>query len=304
MSTAGAYRGVYPILYAFFDERGALAREAMRRQVEVCLGAGAHGLAILGIATEVGKLSEAERRQVLEWAAEDVAGRVPLAVTVYGNSVEQQRVFVRAAEEAGAQWVILQPPPVRGLPENEYVRFFGAVAESTSLTVGVQNAPEYLGDGRSNDGLNALRRHHGNFTVLKGEASAVGIRRVVEETAGELAVFNGRGGLELPDILRAGCAGMIPAPDTFDRQIRIFDLMARGSPEAEAEAEHLYAQALPATVFIMQSIETMLCYGKRIAAWRMGLGEVHDRAPALTPTDFGLACARRYAEALGPITTG
>ncbi len=297
----GIYRGVYPILYAFFDAGGELDRTLMRRQVEACLGAGAHGLAILGIATEVAKLSEAERHRVLEWAVEDVAGRVPLAVTVFGNSVAQQRAFVGAAERAGADWVILQPPPTRGLPEREYVRFFGAVAEGTALAVGIQNAPEYLGVGLSSEGLSTLCRNHPNVEVLKGEASAVGIRRVVEDTAGALAIFNGRGGLELPDILRAGCVGMIPAPDTFDRQIRIYELMASGAEEDAEEADRLYADTLPTIVFVMQSIEAMLCYGKRIAAWRMGIEAVHDRAPALEPTPFGLERARRYAERLGPL---
>ena len=50
----------------------------------------------------------------------------------------------------------------------------------------------------------------------------------------------------------------------------------------------------------MQSIETFLCYGKRVTARRLGLPEVHDRPPALPPTPFGLESATRYAAALGP----
>ena len=37
--------------------------------------------------------------------------------------------MARAAERLGAGWAILQPPPVAGLPETEYVRFLGAVAD-------------------------------------------------------------------------------------------------------------------------------------------------------------------------------
>jgi len=44
-----------------------------------------------------------------------------------------------------------------------------------------------------------------------------------------------------------------------------------------------------------------IAYGKRIAAWRMGLEVVHDRNPALLPTAFGLAVARRLARELGPM---
>ena len=109
-------------------------------------------------------------------------------------------------------------------------------------------------------------------------------------------VFNGRGGLELVDNLRAGCAGVIVAPDVVDLLAGVFEAMRMGR---DAEAEELYRRALPAIVFAMQSIDTLITYGKRIAAWRIGLDVVHDRAPTLAPTAFGLAVARRLSDALG-----
>ena len=106
--------------------------------------------------------------------------------------------MARAAERLGAGWVILQPPPVAGLPEIEYVRFLGAVADRVSLPVAVQNAPGYLGVSLSNAGLRELSRQHPNVCLLKGEGPAVVIRRLIEETQGAFRVLNGRGGLELP----------------------------------------------------------------------------------------------------------
>ena len=69
------FEGIYPILYAFFDREGRLDREAMRRQTDACVRNGAHGIAALGLATEVGKLSLVERHTVMEWLLADVAGR-------------------------------------------------------------------------------------------------------------------------------------------------------------------------------------------------------------------------------------
>ena len=51
----------------------------------------------------------------------------------------------------------------------------------------------------------------------------------------------------------------------------------------------------------MQSLDTLHCYGKRLAALRLGIAEVHDRAPGLKAEEFGLACTRRFADALGPL---
>lgn len=294
--------GIWPMLYAFFDESGALDRAAMRRQVEACVREGAHGLAVLGLATEVSKLSEEERRNLVTWLAEDLDGRRPFAVTVTGNKPDDQLAFARFAAEAGAAYVILQPPRGEPVDELSLSRFFGAVADGSPIPVGIQNAPEYLGVGLSPSAIRALHRNHANFIMVKGEAPVVTIRRIIEETEGGITVFNGRGGLELPDNIRAGCEGIIPAPDFFDRQVRIFGLM-RTLDDAENEeiAENLYREILPGIVFVMQSIDTLVCYGKRIAAWRLGLrGEIYDRAPALAPTKFGLECARRFALALGP----
>ncbi|MDX6751725.1 dihydrodipicolinate synthase family protein [Geminicoccaceae bacterium 1502E] len=289
------FQGIYPILYAFFDEGGRLDREAMRRQTEACVRHGAHGLAALGLATEVSKLERDERHLVMEWLLADVAGRVPVAITVFGDTAAEQIDFVKAAADLGAAWVILQPPPRRPLPEEELRHFFGEVADASPIPVAIQNAPQYLGVGLGNENLLRLRRHHPNFVLLKGEASALEIKETIDGLGGEVTVFNGRGGLELPDILAAGCAGMIPAPECFDVQIRIYEALGRGDRN---EALALYRQILPLVVFVMQSVPQFLCYGKRVTARRLGLGEVFDREPCQKPTALGLEIMERYAREL------
>ena len=84
------FPGIHAVLYALFDAEEHLDRVAMRQQVEACVAAGVDGIVVLGLATEVAKLTEAERREVIGWAVEDIADRVPLGVTVYGNSVTEQ----------------------------------------------------------------------------------------------------------------------------------------------------------------------------------------------------------------------
>jgi 4-hydroxy-tetrahydrodipicolinate synthase len=214
-------------------------------------------------------------------------------------TVDAQAEFANWAKGQGAGWVILQPPPERGMPEAWYLDFFARVMERVQLPCAIQNAPEYIGVGLGPESIKALKDRCPNFTLLKGEGPVLTIRRVIEAMEGRLAVFNGRGGLELPDNLRAGCAGMIPATDTFDYQVRVFELMRRTGGHDERMAEEAYQRILPTIVFTLQSLDTLICYGKRIAALRLGLPEVHDRAPALHPTEFGIDCARRYADMLG-----
>jgi hypothetical protein len=62
----------------------------------------------------------------------------------------------------------------------------------------------------------------------------------------------------------------------------------------------LYREILPAIVFVMQSIDHLICYGKRLVAARMGVFPVYDRAPGLAVTPFGEAAIARFATRLGP----
>jgi 4-hydroxy-tetrahydrodipicolinate synthase len=254
-------------------------------------------MAALGLATEVSKLTQAERCTVMQWVAEDVAGRVPLAFTIFGASVAEQIEQVRTAETNKADWVILQPPMVGTFAAGEYIRFFGRVAEATRLPVGIQNAPAYMGRGMSAAEIGELTTQYPNIRLLKGEGPATDIKTVIELTEGRVPVFNGRGGLELIDNLRAGCAGLILAPDCIDHAVQAYNAFRSGDAD---EAERIYQSILPAIVFVMQSVESLICYGKRLFAARAGLA-VHDRTPAMRPSPFGLALVEQFAARLGRI---
>lgn len=292
--------GIVPMLYAFFCADGALDLEAFERQARACVDAGVDGLAVLGLATEVDKLSPDERIALLGAAAKAAQNRVPLSVTVFGGTPEEQIAFVREAERAGAASVVLQPPRTPGISEPDLMAFFGRVLDAASIPAGIQNAPEYIGVGLGVESITALAKRHANFRILKGEGSAMLIRRTLEQTGGALTVLNGRGGLELPDNRAAGCTGMIPGAECCDVLARIWHGLD-GDEAARAQALRDYAVALPLLVFLMQSMDQFLCYGKRLMARRLGLGEVHDRAPAQAPTPWGLACLERHAAFLAPL---
>ena len=289
--------GLYPMLFAFFDDGGRLRRDAFTRQIGAAGAAGAAGVAVLGLGTEVGKLALAERRSVVEWVAEDARGRLPLAVTVADGNLPDMIDAARHARACGAEWLILQPPRLP-VAEAELIRLFGAVADAVDCPVGIQNAPEFLGTGLSAQGLLALNAAHPNVVVVKAEATALATARLIEALGGRLAVFNGRAGLELTDNLRAGVAGMIPGIETIDRQAAITRAMRSGD---EAAAEAMYRDILPALVFVMAGIEHFVLYGKALAALRLGIAPGGGRIPSEPPDPRGMAWVARFAAELGPL---
>ena len=289
--------GIHAVLYALFDAGEQLDRDSMRYQTRAVLDAGVAGVTVLGLATEVAKLTATERCRLMDWTAEDVAGRVPLSITINGASVAEQVRQLRSAEAAGADWLILQPPSVGAYPAAEYIDFFSRVADAATLPVAIQNAPAYFGRGLTPDEIAKLFARQPHLRLIKGEGSAVEIASLIGTVGPGVPVFNGRGGLELTDNLRAGCAGMILAPELVDLATQVFLRFRAGD---EAGAEQLYATVLPAIVFVMQSLESLVVYGKRLFAVRARMGPVFDRAPSMRPTPFGLEAVERFAASLGP----
>jgi 4-hydroxy-tetrahydrodipicolinate synthase len=289
--------GTYPMLYAFFDADGALRRDAVRRQIAASLTAGAAGIAVLGLGTEVHKLGAGEKRQLVEWVIADVAGRVPVMATIGEGNVPDMIEMARFARTAGAAWVTLQPPrpPASGA---DLIAFFGKVADAVDCPVAIQNAPEFLGIGLTAAELVELNRLHPNVTVVKAESTAVGVGKMIAALGGKFRVLNGRGGLELTDNYRAGVDGMIPGVETIDLQVAVERAMRAGDEDA---AEAVYRRLLPSIAFAMQGLAQFLCYGKLIAAHRLGIAPSVDRAPADVATPLGAQWAARYARELGPL---
>lgn len=293
------FGGVYPILYAFWDAAGRLDHAAMRAEVEHCLAAGAAGIAVLGLVTEVHRMTTAERQETVEVVGAAIAGRVPYAVTIAEQDPAAQIAFARMAERNGADWAILQPPPGRGHGEAELQRHFGAIAGAVGLPAAIQNNPVNLDSHLSPEGLVALIRRHANIRLLKAEGWSVDIASVLHAVDGAVDAFGGHGGLELVSLVRSGGAGLIPAPDCLAAQVAVFEGLRSGDAETVRLAERLHRELLPLVVFMTRSVPGLLCYGKRVMARRMGLDAVHDRAGAIAPTAFGLAeMERLHADAL------
>ncbi|MDA7981454.1 MAG: dihydrodipicolinate synthase family protein [Alphaproteobacteria bacterium] len=289
--------GVHAVLYALFDARAALDSGAMRAQTQFVVESGVRGVSVLGLATEADKLASEERRDIVARVAAEVGGRLPYSVAAGGDTVKEQREAARFAADHGADLIILRPPAVEFCGEGGVLDFLLRVADGFDCRFAVQNAPRYLGRSLSRGDLLRLRRANPNFDVVKSETDALEIAALAGEAGDAIDVLGGRGGLEMTDSLRAGARGFVIAPDVADYAQRVCDVFGAGDYD---EAERIYGLLLPVIVFVMQSVEHLVCYGKRVFGLRSGIS-VYDRAPALAPTEFGLFLVEQKALALAEI---
>jgi 4-hydroxy-tetrahydrodipicolinate synthase len=135
-----AWSGIFHILATPFREDGVLDTEGLPRLVEAALGTGVTGLTILGIAGEAHRLTDEERRRVVEIAVKETRGRVPVAVGVSASGTHLATAFARMAREHGADALMVAPPA--GLKNLDAVaEYYRAVAAATGLPIVLQDEP-------------------------------------------------------------------------------------------------------------------------------------------------------------------
>ena len=290
-------KGIFPIIYCFFNKNNTLDKKLILEEIELIKKIGSNGIASLGLATEVNKLSFNEKKFIIELVAENCVGSIPIAVTIQGSSFHEYIKLIDVAKNNQADWIILQPLIKKNTTDKDCYNFFKKLIPYVGDTiVGIQNAKEYLGVGLKSKDIIKLYKTYDNFRAIKGESSAALIQSEISKYPKDLRVFNGRGGQEIVDNFIVGCRGIVPALENADNFIKIYKYIQNKKFD---NAHKEYMKILPSIVFIMQSINSLVCYGKRICAYRMGVKTIYDRSPGMIPTSFGLRKSKEIAKNLG-----
>ena len=236
--------GIYQILQTPFDENGAIDWESFARQIEYCMAAGVHGLVAPALASEFFTLSDAERRQVVEYAADAIAGRVPFVVGVQGLN---QRIALEFAEHACAQEataLMAMPPYLRKASKADLREYYRALAQFDRPLI-IQNAPAPIGTPLSPRELVDLLATERDILYIKEETNPIlqHINEILALDSGNCAgVFGGANGTYLVDELKRGACGNMPAGGMVDVQVKIYDLFRAGRID---EAERISYKLLP-----------------------------------------------------------
>lgn len=136
--------GILPVAPTPFLDDGALDPEGMKRVLDCIIDQGVDAICILANYSEQFVLSDDERSEMMRVSLEHVAGRVPMIVTVshYYTGIVAARA--KAAEEMGADMVMMMPPfHGAGLKADEQgiYEHFAAVSDAITIPIMVQDAP-------------------------------------------------------------------------------------------------------------------------------------------------------------------
>ena len=134
------WSGVFHIMATPFTDGGDLHTEGLPHLVKAALATGITGVTLLGIAGEAHRLTDEERRRVVEGVVKEVRGRVPVVVGVSASGTHLATSFTRMALEHGADGLMVAPP--NGLKNLDAVaEYYRTVADAASVPLVVQDEP-------------------------------------------------------------------------------------------------------------------------------------------------------------------
>ncbi|HEV2106921.1 MAG TPA: dihydrodipicolinate synthase family protein [Thermomicrobiales bacterium] len=244
---AEGFRGVYTIPVTPFNPQGDVDEESLKREVDWCVRAGAHGIVAPVNASEGPALTDDERRRGTQIVTETTAGRIPVVIGVTGVSPQASILYTGWARGAAADAVIAMPPyGVRlNSPEN-IVAFYERVSDAADgLPVFVQNWSGPVGTPMGAELVTRLLREIPNVSYLKEETlNASHLMTEVIERAGDACkgVMGGIGGRFLLDEFRRGACGTMPACQITDIHVTIWNKLDGGDEEG---ARRIFNRLLP-----------------------------------------------------------
>ena len=208
-------RGVYPVIQTPLGDFDEIDEVVFETEINWLIKCGVKGL-VLAMVSEVMRFSAAERRNQWQIVLHILDGRLPLIVSVGGESTAIAVQLAKAAEFDGATALIATPPASFPATSSEIHSYYTAILEAVKIPLIVQDASNYMGQPLELELYGKLLEKYGNTRVqFKPEAKPVRERMAAlqEIAGGEAKVYEGQSGLDLLDTHPLGLVGTMPGAE-------------------------------------------------------------------------------------------
>ena len=139
------YEGIFPIALTPFDEHYQIDEASQLSLVNYLIECGVHGMAIFGNASEGYALAESEKARLMTLILKEVSGRVPVFVSTGHTGTHVAVQLSKAAEEAGADGLMILPPYFLKPTAEDLIGYYGAISNAVRIPIMIQDAPLLTG---------------------------------------------------------------------------------------------------------------------------------------------------------------
>ncbi len=191
-----------------FTQDGAVDLDAAAELAADLVDLGNDGLVVNGTTGESPTTSDEEKSALVRAVVDAVGERATVVAGVGTNDTAHTIGLAHAAEEAGADGLLVVTPYYNKPPQAGLVAHFRAVADATRTPIMLYDIPGRAGVELSHETLVSLAQHPRIVANKDAKGDPFAAARVMSETEGSLAWYSGDDGLNLP-LLSIGAVGLV-----------------------------------------------------------------------------------------------
>ena len=190
-----------------FTDRG-VNYDVLAALLDRQLAAGVEAVVLCGTTGEAAAMTEAEQLAVIRWGADYLRGRMTVIAGTGSNCTAHAVDLSRAAEEAGADAVLVVTPYYNKATPRGLILHYTAVADAVGIPVIAYNVPSRTGVDLPLSVCEALSAHPNINGVKEASGDLAKISRILGRFGEDFHVWSGNDDQNVP-ILSLGGQGVI-----------------------------------------------------------------------------------------------
>ena len=210
----------------------------LARLIDFQLESGVSALIAVGTTGESATLTGAERKEVIRFTVERVAGRVPVVAGTGPNDTSHVLDFTKSACDNGADAVLVVTPYYNKATQNGLIAHYERIADTADKPVILYNVPSRTGCNLLPATVNTLADHPNICAIKEASGNMAQVVELAAMAGDRLDIYSGEDGITLP-ILSVGGIGCISvASNVAPRQmVAIVDKFFAGDVEGAARMQ-------------------------------------------------------------------
>jgi 4-hydroxy-tetrahydrodipicolinate synthase len=270
------WKGVYPAVLTPFKENGEIDFDMFAKNTEAQIKAGVHGIIIAGSLGDAAVLDTDEKFELLTFARQLIAGRVPVILNIAENTTKSAVNFAIKAKELGADGLMLLPPMRYRADDREVVAYFKAVANATDLSILIYNNPVDYSVFVSTSMFDELKDCPTIAAVKESTRDLTNITRMKNKFGDRFKILGGVDTISLESIMVGADGWVFGLVDAFPNEtVAMYNYAVNGDYDKALE---IYRWFMP---LLELDIHPKLIQYIKLAATAEGISNPYLRAPRL-----------------------
>lgn len=253
--------------------------DSLARFIDFQLESGINALVAVGTTGESATLTPAERKAVIRFTVERVAGRVPVIAGTGTNNTEHVLDYSKSACDDGADALLVVTPYYNKATQKGLIAHYTAVADASTKPIILYNVPSRTGCNMLPDTVAALAEHPNIIAVKEASGNMAQVVEIFQKCGDKLDVYSGEDGLTVPMLSMGGAGTISVLSNVVPREaVAMTDAFFAGNV---AEAAAWQCKLLPLTNCLFSEVNPIPA---KAAVSAMGFGKELLRLP-LTPME-------------------